>query len=484
VTAPTVFLCVRGGFTPRFLLRTAILPTLRATGVRVVILSPNADEPYFRAEFERDGMAVERLDVAALERYAQARPAQQTLRALRLQILSDRGDLTTIDQMMAINEDTARRQGMRGRAVAAALRGVTRVARRSRAVRETISDAESRLFVPDVHAALYEKYRPSATVVTSLGFSGSEPDNYLMREAHAFGSKVIAAVLSWDNTSSKGLRGGPVDRVIAWTDAMKRELIEYHDLEAAKITVCGPPHFDEYYHPPRWSRPDLDRALGLDPARRVLTFGTKSPTNYPWNEEIAEMIARAIDDGRITEPCQLVMRLHPIYYRQRHGVYKFQAFLDRARALAARYPWVILDEPAIQSSTLALDMPSAEQHKLHALLAHSAMLINIFSTLNIEAAIVDTPCVNVTFNGTGAPTSIRCNVALDEAQPHNQRIVRSGGVAMVRSEPELIAAINAYLADPTRDAQGRARIRETEAGLYPGRAGEAIGRAIATEVGA
>ncbi|MDQ3069605.1 MAG: hypothetical protein M3R55_07750 [Acidobacteriota bacterium] len=476
---PTVFLAVRGGFTPRFLLRTDILPTLRAKGVRVVILSPNADETYFRKEFEAEDVFVEKLEVARLEAYAASRPGQRVLRTLRLQISSGRADLTTIEQMAAINEDTARKRGLRGFVTSRALRVMTQLARRSRLVREIITRSESALFTPTFHGPLYNKYRPQAVVVTSLGFSGSEPDNYLMREARHFGAKVIASVLSWDNTSSKGLRGGPVDHAIAWTDVMKEELKAYHDIPADRITVCGPPHFDAYYRPGGWSRDEMFTRLGLDPARKLLTFATKSPTNYPWNEEIAEMIGRAVADGRIVEPCQLLVRLHPIYYRQRDGQYKFQPFLERARDLARRYRCITIDEPQIVSRTLALDMPHDEMNKVLAILKHSSVFLNIYSTMNLEAAIVDTPCVNISFNGTEGSPDLRKNVALDEVQPHNQRVVQSGGVAMVRSEAEMIDAINAYLRDPGLHREGRRRIRERECGRYPGTAGVAVGETIA-----
>jgi hypothetical protein len=158
--------------------------------------------------------------------------------------------------------------------------------------------------------------------------------------------------------------------------------------------------------------------------------------------------------------------------------------LDRYTELQQRYAHVYLDEPEIVSTRLALDMPAREMDKLHALLINSAVLINIYSTLNLEAAIVDIPIVNVSFNGYGGKhTNVRQNVALDEVQPHNQRVLRSGGVALVRSETELIEAINAYLRDPSLHGAGRRAIREQECGPNPGRAGRALGETLARLAG-
>ena len=65
----TIFLAVKGGFAPRFLLRTEIVPTLCRAGVCVILLTPNTDEPYFVSEFKRDGVFIEPLRIEAYERY-------------------------------------------------------------------------------------------------------------------------------------------------------------------------------------------------------------------------------------------------------------------------------------------------------------------------------------------------------------------------------------------------------------------------------
>ena len=51
------------GFQARMLLRTAIASELIDRGVEIVVLSPNADEPYFRQEFDRRGFHLERMPV-------------------------------------------------------------------------------------------------------------------------------------------------------------------------------------------------------------------------------------------------------------------------------------------------------------------------------------------------------------------------------------------------------------------------------------
>ncbi len=100
----------------------------------------------------------------------------------------------------------------------------------------------------------------------------------------------------------------------------------------------------------------------------------------------------------------------------------------------------------------------------------------MFSTLNIEASIFDVPCVNVCFEGESyqGPMKARYNIAMDEAQTHNQRVVQSGAVHMVRSEQEMIEAINLSLKHPEIGREERRRVKETECGPNPGAAGKTI----------
>ena len=66
----TLFLSITHGFQARDLLRTDVLQTLLAAGVRVVILTPNHRDPViFVREFNRPGVVLEPLhtDVGRLE---------------------------------------------------------------------------------------------------------------------------------------------------------------------------------------------------------------------------------------------------------------------------------------------------------------------------------------------------------------------------------------------------------------------------------
>ncbi len=123
-------------------------------------------------------------------------------------------------------------------------------------------------------------------------------------------------------------------------------------------------------------------------------------------------------------------------------------------------------------------MKDSDIPKLASLLKYSEVVINMFSTLNIEASIFDTPAINVAFDfeHKSPPGSkiARFNIHYDEVQTHNQRIVKSGGVSMARSTEDMIQQISNYLDNPNSEADGRRRIVESECGANLGEAGKAL----------
>ena len=57
---------------------------------------------------------------------------------------------------------------------------------------------------------------------------------------------------------------------------------------------------------------------------------------------------------------------------------------------------------------------------------------------------------------------------------HYQQIVRAGAVRIAKSSGEMIDLVNAYLADPSRDAAGRRRVVAEQCEFTDGRSAERL----------
>jgi hypothetical protein len=470
----TVFVAVAQGFASRYLLRTDILRGLQEGGARIVVLTPNPDEEYLVREFAPLGVLLEPLRTERYARYANGR-LYQVLRNLRWNAMNGRMDLHTVDVRYAVFRRQRRRDGFLRRAYNLAFDATVALLRRSRALRRGLQALENRLFTPTVHADLFERYRPSKLVVASLGVM--QYDHLLMREAHAHGAKVVSVVLSWDNTSTKGMPGADADVVVAWTETMKEELIGYCDIPAPRVVVAGVAHFDAHFRREGLpSRHELFARFGLDPAKKLLFFALRSPNKFPWNPEIVERLVRALAEGRFAQPCQLLVRLHPLNFNVRDGRYRYEQDTAAHMALRRKYPDVLYDVPSTLSTRLAMDMPTQEMTKLGSILAHADVLLSFFSTMMLEASIFDLPMVNVCFYTHNEHLAKDDFTVVDF--PHIRRVAGTGGMRSAFNEDELVRHVNTYLRDRSTDTEGRRRIREQECGPFPGEAGRRVARTI------
>lgn len=101
--------------------------------------------------------------------------------------------------------------------------------------------------------------------------------------------------------------------------------------------------------------------------------------------------------------------------------------------------------------------------------------MNIFSTLNIEAAIMNVPIVNIVFEGKSQRKErARQSIEIDLNEVHNQRVIATGALKMCYNPEELITSINDYLNNPSLNKEQRKVLVEQEAGPFKGTAGKEV----------
>jgi len=452
----TIFFSITHGFQARDLLRTDVFRVIRQAGVKVVILSPNHNDDYFVREFGGPGVSFEPLDmrVGRLE---------LALGAFRRYVLASFKLNQTIN---ALNERFNRSHSPRY----LLLRGLNGVFGRLPFLRRWWMQLEASLFPGSQYDEVFARYRPDLLVT---GGPGTIPaDAHLIRCARRFGVRTACVLLSWDNLTSKGHMAAMPDDLVVWNRTMQREAAEYHGYAPERVYIAGVSHFDIYARPSAaGSHVRFCELHGLDPGRRIITLGTISPWLFPHNAAVAEILAEAVAAERFSKPCQLVVRLHP--QAMSPGTAHTEN-INRFREIAGRFPHVHLDLPAVRSDALMWDVDEADMMHLADLLRYSDVSLNAGSTLSIDSAIVDTPIVNIGFDGYVQEPLERSARRLYEFT-HYANLVRTGGLRIAHSAQEMIAEINAYLDDPARDRPGRSLIVEEQCFRIDGLAGRRVG---------
>jgi CDP-glycerol glycerophosphotransferase (TagB/SpsB family) len=184
-------------------------------------------------------------------------------------------------------------------------------------------------------------------------------------------------------------------------------------------------------------------------------------------------LVKAMESGRLAN-AQVLVRLHP-----RDEVDAYKEF--------AHTPQVIIEKPfratVKVADGLAIDVMPDNQRHLGDTLFHADVVVNVASTISIEACIFDTPVVNINFDGPdGSPyvTSARRYYSFT----HYVNITSRGAVRVATSPDELVRHVAAYLAEPALDAAGRRQVVLDQCQFTDGRSAERVVRLVLDELGA
>jgi len=466
-----IYFVVDQGFSARYLLRSEIFDVLRRSGHRLIILTPNSNEPYFQKEFATENVLLHRYETEKYSNYLKRSAVQRILRAAFLFVYENYNEVNHPRFWYPQYLSTLTTGSFKKKLLGKIFDACVKLLRKFNLLRKFVQYIET-LFSPRYHNKVFETYTPDLLITTSLG--NLSYDHFIMREARQHGAKLLSMILSWDNPTTKGFYRTSPDYIIAWTETMKQELIRFHGIAPEKIFVGGVVQYDPYFSSnDLMSKAELYDHFGLSVDRKLIFFCLMSPTQFPWNPKLISLLGELIQQNAFSTPCQVLVRLHPIYFRVENGGLIFQKDIDELQEIKKRYPNVHYDIPEILSQKMSYDMPFFEAVKLGSTLRYSDILLCFFSSMMIEASIFDTPVLNVALVEKN-------EIPIQVIMKHNhiRRILRTGGVKTAFTRQELICYINQYLADPQLDAEGRGKITEQETGPYPGRAGKIIGQKL------
>ena len=427
--------------------------------VHVAIVSPMAGDPEFVREVAHPRVSVEPLPPH--------RPAGLEARLLALMqaayIDSGITESVRIRRMEAQEKGTIRWIGLKRR--------IAQVLTPSMVERPTRYDLSDRLVSHPWAEALFDRHRPVMLVTSSPGLILSEVP--LLRTAARRQVWSMAIDPSWDNFTNKLLPVRRVNRLIVWNDLMRRQAMQLHGYDEGDIRVAGTPQWDRYFHDGvTGSRREFCNRVGADPDRKLLTLTTTPRELYPHHDHVLRTLLAAMREGRFREPVQVLVRLHPRDDRSHYAEFE-------------HVPGVILEKPFRETvkagDGLSVDVTAASQQHLADTLCHSDVIINVASTIAIEAAIFDTPVVNVSFDGPSESPFAR-SAKRYYRFTHYVNITRHDAVRVAATPDGLIAEIDRYLGDPSLDRDGRRKVVQEQCQFSDGRAAERVAESVVEDL--
>jgi hypothetical protein len=318
---------------------------------------------------------------------------------------------------------------------------------------------------------LFDRYQPALLVVSSPGLIFSEVP--LLRTAVRRGVRSMAVDPSWDNFTNKLLPVRRVDRLIVWNDLMKQQAIELHGYAPDEVRIAGTPQWDLYFREGTLiSREAFFRQIGADPSRKLITVSTTPRELYPHHDHVLRVLMRAMASGAWREPAQVLVRLHPRDDRDAYAEFEGA-------------PHVMIEKPFRSTvktgDGLAIDITADNQRHLANTMRHSDVVVNVASTLAIEAAIFDTPVVNVSFDGETPSEWVR-SARRYYRFTHYTNITRHDAVRVAETPEQLIEFVGRYLDDPSLDREGRRRVAVEQCQFLDGRSAERVASFVVEEL--
>ena len=358
-----------------------------------------------------------------------------------------------------------------------AKRWLTRVAAPSMARKGSRYELIDRLISHAEAERLFDRHRPALLVASNPGLIFSEIP--LFRTAVRRGIRSMAIDPSWDNFTNKLIPVRRVDRLIVWNELMKQQAVEIHGYEPDEVLVAGPapgPVFPRRgsRRGPRRRAPTeaFLRKIGADPARKLVTLTTTPSSIYAHHDHVLRVLVRAMASGAWPFPVQILVRLHP---RDTAEAYREFQGLDH---VFVEKPF----RPTVRSGDgLDVDITAESQQHLADTMRHSDVVVNVASTIAIEAAIFDTPVVNIAFDGETPSDWVR-SARRYYRFTHYVNITRHGAVRVAETPDELVEQVGRYLADPSLDREGRRKVVLEQCQFLDGRSAERVGAFVAAEL--
>ena len=326
---------------------------------------------------------------------------------------------------------------------------------------------ENSISTPVVHGRQLNDLGIRSVLTPGVGSYGFEYEGFLAREAQKSGVKVVSAITNYDNIVNRGFRGFNPDGVAVWSQLMADETMRLQRIPASKIEITGAQQFDPYFSPLRISREEYFRSVGLDPSKKTILFaGGVNVTRY---FEIYRLLVETEHNPSLI-PCNVIVRPYPqakLLTSPSWNVLE-RLFRESGRAHVSVPPINTAEDPLAGSLQNDLLCHDEVVDDLHCQLRYSDVMINIYSTISLEAAICDLPTIHMGYDVYTFGHKYHITTPFQQRQTHNQRRLRLAASKVARSESELVKYVNAYLEDGSADRDARSEYALSECGYLDG----------------
>lgn len=317
-----------------------------------------------------------------------------------------------------------------------------------------------KIFNKRPYAYVFDKYNPDLVFISNIAHF---PDPEILSEAKRRNIRTVGMASNWDHLNKYYI---PMhsDILLAQNEPMKKEAVEYHQYEDSQVTVVGFPGMDSQIEKERYiqQKEVFFKKLGIPLDSKLILFISGS-VYYLDEPIILKKISDWIKEGKFGPNTYLMVRPYP----QRIEKEKYK---DLERDPHIIFNWLSNWD----------DFEGNRYYKNS--MYYANVVIAIFSTTAIEAALWDKPILTIGFDGN-AKRPYHQSIKRLEDLSHFKHVLETGSVPVVRSFDELYDGIQKYLSNPALDADKRRILIDKMCYKVDGKSSERVVDAIRSALG-
>ena len=302
-------------------------------------------------------------------------------------------------------------------------------------------------------------------LLLGIGTHGTQPESLFARWARRNGIPVVQVVANYDGLSSKGFRGTDVGELLVWGPAMRDDAIKLQGIPELQVKMIGALRYDHLYNRDYPAREAFLSQLGLDPSQRTILFAG-GRNDYHYFEILAAFEALRMHDEKL----QLVIRVYPKKGLLRSAPMKY--LIRYARSLAGVY--VSIADPSFENGVEDREVLAIEEEELWSLLKYTDVVVNLYSTIALEACLFNKPIINMWYFGSVGMT-VQQPIYTPYPEIHHIRKFESYGAAeKATTREELIDLVRQAIKHPEQRTEHRRLAVEKELGPLDGNVKERL----------
>ena len=426
----TIFITISKGSLIRNFFHTGVIAGLLEAGHKIVVLAPFYEQAQYFEEFEHPNLVIEPLlkpvwdkKVVIINELLRTAVFNSTLRGrYKNQIAVDVPPNPYLYPIRVY--------------LMAPLRHIP-------GFRKVVQFLAQRITPDREHDYLFEKYKPDLTFVTS---PKDDPDGAVMKSAKRANSKIICMPKSWDNLSNT-LFPVHADKMIVWNPFMFGQATTSHGYKKEDVIMTGAPQFDYYVKKEKLlSRAEFCNQFGFDPTKKIILYGS-SGANLCNEQNFVELLKQFIERGELIN-VQVLVRPHVGYKG------------DIERFEGVKHSNIVVDKTDKQDPNFKDNWDPSEDHLRHLYnsMYHADVVVNVGSTLTIDAVVNNTPVINVKFDvKPSIDFKTRSVLRLFDAD-YLKALLATGASYVVENTDEYLKALQAVLQRGERKEEGMARL--------------------------